>query len=154
MLVGLAACGDDGSEKGSADEAAAPVIRPDCPEETTQGMKLSVKLRTAAAPRAGNDITWQLIVTNDGETGTVVSPSAQPGDVVLMQHGEEVYRWSREKMFSQAIQCFELRSGRSARLDLPPDRLDIGAGEYEVTASVASVPPPPPYRGTLTVMPQ
>ena len=145
-LLALTACG------GGDDDVAAPEIRPDCPAETSKGMTLSVKLRTAEPPRMGKEITWQLILTNEGpEDGTVVFPSAQHGDVALVQKGEEIYRWSRERMFSQAIQCFDLDPGERVRLDLGFDQLEINAGRYEVTASVASTPPPQPYRGTITV---
>ncbi len=145
------ACGD--GDKAS-DEVAAPVLRQSCPDQG-KGMKLSVKLTTAAPPRTGSNVTWQLILRNDGsDSGTIVVPTSQLGDVSLMQSGEEIYRWSRERTFAQAMQCFELRAGHAARLELGDDILEINQGQYEATATVASQQSPATYRGPFTVLPR
>ena len=99
----------------------------------------------------GADVTWQLIVTNaDDRDATLVFGTAQPGDVVLAQDGEEIFRWSLARDFAAAVRCFTLEPGARARLDLE-DILEINDGEYELTATVASEPAPPAVKRTITV---
>ena len=151
VLVALVACGDDGS-----DEAVSPAqFTTDCPESVDYSAP-TLEVKTAEPPRMGRPVAWQLILTNGGPDTIVMQfGSSQLGDVVLEQDGEEIYRWSRERMFTQSIQCLELRGGESARLDLTDDTLEINAGKYDLTATVASQPNAPrPVRRTVTVLPR
>lgn len=148
-LLLFAACG------GGEDKAAAAEFRTDCPAEGTRGLDLSLDVATAAEPRMQSDVTWELTVTNAGaERGTLVFPSAQRGDVVLEQDGDELYRWSRERVFAQSIECVDLDGGERVRIDLGDDQLEFDAGDYDLTATLASDPAPQPHRGQFTVLPR
>ena len=145
-LLVLAACG------GGDELPPAAQFTNDCPESFDYDVP-RLEVKTAAPPQMGKPVTWHLILTNGSPDGIVMQfGSAQLGDVVLEQGGEEIYRWSRERVFAQTIRCLELEPGESVRLDLENDILEINAGEYNLTATVASGPNTPrPVTRTITV---
>lgn len=145
LLLLAGACSEGGSR-----EAKVPVFLTECPAGSAG--KLVLDLETTTPPRTQGDVTWQLIVTNaDADEATLVFSSAKLGDVALERDGDEVYRWSRERSFTQAVQCFKLDPGERARLDLEHDQLEIDPGEYRLTATLNTGDDAPSMRRTITV---
>jgi hypothetical protein len=148
----MGACGGGGSGGANGSSAAGvPTFRGDCPDNPRRG-QLVLSLHTAQAPRTQGEITWQLEVRNlDEDAADIIFPSGKVGDVVLERDGEEIYRWSRERMFTQSFRCFTLGPGKRVRLDLAHDQLEIDPGDYKATATLASQPAPDPATRTVTV---
>ncbi|MGH2686455.1 MAG: BsuPI-related putative proteinase inhibitor [Actinomycetota bacterium] len=95
------------------------------------------------ALRAGAAVTWVLTVTNGGEGEVeLVFASGQDGDVILARDGEEVYRWSGEMVFTQALRCQALPPGATATYELPQPVLVVDPGDYQLRASLAAEPKP------------
>ena len=118
--VGVAACAP--AEPG---EAAAPA---------GSGLLASVQARAL-----GDSVQFTLQVTN-----TTTSPlelaysSGQSFDFAVSRAGEEVWRWSREMMFTQALRTETLAAGATETHTAtwtPP----VGAGgEYTVTGELTA----------------
>ena len=146
MLLSVAACSHLRSTEG------VPQLRNACPSSGDQAARLNVGMRVGAPVSVGSTVRWQLLVRNDGfQAETVVFSSGQVGDVVLSQGGNEVYRWSRGRTFSRLPQCFTMRAGHTAILNLAPARLTVAAGTYDVTATLAAVPSVAPFRTRATL---
>jgi hypothetical protein len=103
--------------------------------------------------RSGAPVAWTLEVRNDGPRPvTLTFGTGKRGDVMLRQGPTEPYRWSRERVFTQALGQ-ETLGPREARSYPLPDRLDVPPGRYELVATLASDPAPPELTKTVTVEP-
>ena len=102
--------------------------------------------------RAGAPVAWELVVANRGDQGvTLVFASGQDGDVVLARDGQERYRWSLDRSFTQALREVPLPAGATRTFTLEPGPLAVEPGEYELEATLAARPHPPAARETVTV---
>lgn len=63
--------------------------------------------------------------------------SGQPGEVVLSLDGAEVYRWSEEKVFTQAVKEVVVAAGESFPIVMN-DTIELEPGEYEVEAWITA----------------
>lgn len=98
-------------------------------------MTLSATLDTTV----DEDVTFTFTVTNTGSDPVELTfRSGKRADVVVTDtgSGEEVWRWSAGRMFTQAISTVELAGGetldRSFTWDDPP------AGSYEAEGTLAA----------------
>jgi hypothetical protein len=101
--------------------------------------------------QAGGPVSWSFSLTNvsDGAVGLTFQ-SGQDGDVVLSQGGQERYRWSAGRFFTQAVRTVELGPGETHHFALE-DTLGVEPGAYDLVATVASDPSPAPVERTVTV---
>jgi hypothetical protein len=102
--------------------------------------------------RTGHRVTWTLNVENRSkEAVTLHFRSGKDGDVALQQGGREVYRWSANRVFSQALRQVRLEAGARHAFPLEEKALPAPAGNYELVAAVASDPSPGELRRPVTV---
>jgi len=102
--------------------------------------------------RTGHSVTWVLKVENRGKTPvTLRFSSGKDGDVALVQGGREAYRWSTNRLFSQAVRQVPLGAGESRTFTLEERRLGVAAGDYELMAQLAAEPSPGVVRRPVTV---
>lgn len=79
----------------------------------------------------------KMIVTNNlEEEQSIDFSSGQKYEVVLRSNGEEVYRYSDDKMFTMAIitEGFQPGESKTYEQSIPLDSIE--AGEYELTAEL------------------
>lgn len=133
VLLALVACG--GGDSGSP-----------------PGGGVHLEMRHSEPLRARGPVRWTLVV-NNGTAGakTLVFSSGQDGDVVLRQGGQERYRWSTGRAFTQAIRRVSVPAQGSTTFVLEEERLDVAPGEYEAVASLAADDPPGEVRKTVVV---
>jgi len=102
--------------------------------------------------RSGRAVTWSLNVENRSKQAvTLRFRSGQDGDVALQQDGREVYRWSANRVFSQALRQVDLAGGARHAFRLEEKALPAPAGDYELVAVLASDPSPGALRRPVTV---
>jgi len=102
--------------------------------------------------RSGRAVTWTLNVENRSKDAvTLHFRSGKDGDVALQQGGREVYRWSANRVFSQALRQVELAAGARHAFPLEEKALPAPAGDYELVAALASDPSPGELRRPVTV---
>jgi hypothetical protein len=102
--------------------------------------------------RTGEPVTWTLALENRGQQAlTLRFPSGKEGDVALRRGDREVYRWSANRVFSQAIRDMALPAGARHTFRLEERALPAPAGEYELVAEVAADPSPGAVRRPVTV---
>ncbi len=144
VALGLGACGRGGGE----DRA-----RPDDESETPVGGGLGLEVDSEPdPPRSGQAVDWLITVRNDGaEAVTLTFSSGRPGDVVLTRDGAEVYRWSADRFFTEAVRHERLKPNEEKVYRLDEKALDVPPGEYELTATLASEPAPDARRRTVTI---
>ena len=96
-------------------------------------------LTTTLDARVGDGVAFTLGVTNSWPQGVELTfPSGQTHDFAVFDAaGREVWRWSAERMFTQALQNKQLASGETVSYG---GRLPAGqpAGEYMVVATLRS----------------
>jgi hypothetical protein len=134
--------GSAGSPSGSSPSTA--------PSEGDEGLSLSFGFQPdPLEPHAA--VGWNFSVTNVSQDVVAMTfPSGQDGDVVLSQNGEERYRWSAGRFFTQALRTVELAPSEAYHFTLE-DTLAVEPGSYDLTATVAGEPPPTPVVRTVTV---
>lgn len=110
---------------------------PPVAEATAAGLKL--RFSPASEPLAINTAVWWVfeLTNTTGAALDLTFPSGQMGDVALSRDGSEVYRWSIDKSFLQAVQVVTLQSGKSTTFVLS-DPLTLSPGSYQVSATVAA----------------
>jgi hypothetical protein len=134
LVVSVSGCGN-GQSAGSEQE----------------GLSLKVTF-SPDPPRSGESLTWSLEVRNGSqEPVTLTFSSGKSGDVVLRRGGEEAYRWSADRFFTEAIRKERLEAGESKVYVLEEPGLRAERGRYELEAALASDPAPPPVRRKVTV---
>ena len=107
---------------------------------------------------AGDQVWWAFDVKNLGATPLDLTfSSGQRADVILSLDGTEAYRWSANKVFTEAIETITLEPGEALSIVLN-DRLQAAPGEYELTATITAVVGPenataafPQLKTTVTV---
>ena len=129
-----------------SDPSAAPV--------TTGDGRLSLSFGFQPDPvLAGAPASWTFTVTNVSDAAVALTfNSGQDGDVVLSQNGEERYRWSAGRFFTQSVRTIELGPSEAHHFALD-DSLAVEPGVYDLVASVASDPAPVPAARSVTVEP-
>ena len=127
LLLGLlaalaAACGgDDGGEGGDGVAGGDLVVDVEVPDPLTPG---EVVFTVTVENRSDDDVTLEF-------------SSGQRADVQLLDSGEVVYSWSAARSFIQALGEETIPAGERLELELD-DVLDVGAGEYELLATVTA----------------
>jgi hypothetical protein len=113
---------------------------------------LSLTVSFAEPMRTGHSVTWTLNVENrTKDTVTLHFASGKDGDVALQQGGREVYRWSANRLFSQALRQIRLAAGARHAFHLTEKALPAPAGDYELVAALAADPSPGELRRPVTV---
>jgi hypothetical protein len=126
LLFGLPVCGG-----GESSEAGTPA-------PGSGGLTLEVSFSPEPL-RAGQPVTWSLQVTNDGpDSVTLTFRTGQDGEAVLRRGGTEVYRWSAQRFFSQALRRERLDAGQHKTFKLEDDALRADPGDYELEAALAA----------------
>ena len=83
--------------------------------------------------------TFTFSVTNGEDSPVELTfRSGKVADVAVTESGEEVWRWSDGRMFTQALQTRTLDSGETVEQEFVWE--DPPAGEYEAVATLASEP--------------
>ena len=141
LVAALAGCDRGGSRSQGSGGAVS---------YSENGLSLTV---TFDGPlRTGRPVTWVLDLENRSSQGlTLKFSSGKEGDVALGQGGREVYRWSTNKLFSQALREVPLPAGARKTFKLEERALGVPAGDYELVAEVAAAPSPGAVRRTVTV---
>ncbi|MEF8812725.1 MAG: BsuPI-related putative proteinase inhibitor [Halovenus sp.] len=81
-------------------------------------------------------VTFTFRVTNVGtEPAELTFRSGQDGDVAVRQDGEEVWRWSDGRMFTQAIRTTTLAVGETYETEY--EWTEPAPGDYTAVASLA-----------------
>jgi len=120
------------------------------PNRTGSGAGKDVALSLQAdrsVYRVGQRVVLTLTVTNRGERPIRLTfPSAQVYDFVVRQDGREVWRWSRDKMFTMMLTEVLLPPGKPQSYTEPWDQIDtegrpIPPGEYEVVGLLVDKQP-------------
>ena len=138
LITAVAGCGGD--DGGSGRQAG----------EQERGLSLRVSFDEPL--RSGGPVTWELEVENGGpDPVTLVFRSGKEGDVVLLRNGQEAYRWSGTRYFTQAMRQVPLGSGERKTFTLEEKALTAEAGDYELVAELDSQPAPPPARRSVEV---
>ena len=127
------ACGPH--PQGSAQNvstAATPRARP-------RAAATSSVLASSLNVRVAKEVTFTLHVTNSGPKLVELSfPSGQTHDFVVTDStGREVWRWSSDRMFTQALQNRQIPAGETVDYEV---RMPVGnrRGTYTVTAMLRS----------------
>jgi intracellular proteinase inhibitor BsuPI len=137
-------------EPTPSDPASSPSPSGTTPSEGDERLSLSFGFQPdPLEPQAA--VRWNFGVTNvSDEVVTMTFSSGQDGDVVLSQNGEERYRWSAGRFFTQAVRPIELAPGEALRFTLE-DTLAVEPGSYELLATVSSDPAPGPATRSVAV---
>ena len=145
LLVALAlmgaACGDDG---GGTDRSKG----------ATSGGEVALVLGYEPDPPVtGGPVTWALTVSNRGtEAVTLTFPSGKRGDVVLEDdRRQEVYRWSGDRFFTEAVHREQVPAGGQVVYRLEEPALSVEPGEYDLVATLAAEPEVGPDRQRLRI---
>ena len=109
-------------------------------------------IATSLDARVGERVTFALTVSNRGpKLVELTFPSGQTHDFsVVDAGGREVWRWSRDRMFTQSLQTRQLAAKESASYEeqMPAAGLH---GTYTVVATLASLNYPVSERRTFTL---
>ncbi len=139
-----------------------PTIKAQAPTTTTTlglsqpvpGGTVSLSVRYDLPLRSGSTPVWYLTVSNDGLPAILTFPSGQKGEVVLVgADGAEVYRWSANRTFIQAIANESLPTADSLVYELEGTELKVPPGEYELVASILATPEILPVRQKVIIEP-
>ena len=88
----------------------------------------------------GDQVVVTLIIKNTGDDKLRTSlSSSQVYDLYLSYKGKEIWRWSKDKMFTSAISTFELNPGESKVYTITlPRELVLTPAQYQLQASFGS----------------
>ncbi len=137
----MAACGDDGAPAlVSPKHSPSPTISPG------EDRLLDLSLRTdKGSYRAGEPVALTLTVANNGGYALTLSfTSGQRYDfLVRNESGSEVWRWSADKVFAEALGEEKLEAGANLTYEEIWDQKDalgqqVAAGHYNLTGFVAT----------------
>ena len=119
---------------------------------SSSGNGLSLTVGFEKPLRTGRPVTWTLELANRGKGPVDLRfSSGKEGDVVLLRGNTEVYRWSANRLFSQALREMSLAAGHSHTFKLEERALGVPAGDYELVAQLDSEPAPGPVRRSAEV---
>lgn len=96
---------------------------------------------------AGEPVSLGLTVTNLGDQVIRLSfPSSQIYDFVVRRQGQEIWRWSSDKMFAMVLTELKLNPGESRTYHETWPQVDqkgeqVTAGSYELVALLVLQPP-------------
>lgn len=128
--------------EGTIEDGVLRVDRtPRVVQETSDGIR--TRFSPVSEPIvAGDTVWWAFEVENvTSEPIDLVFTSGQKGEVVLTQNGVQKYRWSADKVFTEAIETVVLGPGESVSVVLN-DVPAVVAGQYElagrITASIGA----------------
>lgn len=86
---------------------------------------------------SADSVTFSFTVRNDGDDPVELSFSdAQTHDVVVLDDGTEVWRWSQGRMFAQMLQSETLGPDDAVTYDV--EWSDPASGDYEAVATLAA----------------
>lgn len=101
--------------------------------------------------RTGENIWWAFDVKNEGAASVRLTfSSGQRAEVVLSQDGEEKYRWSADKVFTEALETVPLAEGDVLPIILN-DTLQVASGDYDLAATITAVVGP---EGATVTLPE
>ncbi|MBU2601820.1 MAG: hypothetical protein KKA32_06585 [Actinobacteria bacterium] len=130
---------------GSLADGALTVDAPPTPvgEATSGGLLLRFDHAPRPAPASGV-VFWLFEITNTSDREIRLTfGNGQKGEVILSRDGAEVYRWSADKFFTEAIEELSLVPGGSYGFHLS-DPLTLEPGDYDarvfLTASDPDLP--------------
>jgi len=140
------ACGPRPRE---SEASPAPVKRPPTTERTTP---LSTEIASSFSLSVASDVELRLHVTNSSTKRLELTfPSGQTHDFyVLDSTGREVWRWSKGRMFTQALQKKLLESGSTMAYSEAWDAPDTG-GTFTAVADLRSTSHPVEKRVEFTL---
>ena len=96
----------------------------------------------------GEEVKMSVTVTNKSlKPVEFIFTSSQHYDFIVLEDGEEVWRWSSSKVFAMLLEPLLLKSGEKRTYTETWKPKDITPGEYEVIGMVASRPS---HRATCT----
>jgi len=119
-------------------------------------LELRLEVRSAAGREAGRfaagePMDFVLVIRNAGESPLPLEfATARTHDfAVLDPEGREVWRWSRGRLFAQALASIELAPGETRRFAASWEQRDasgglVRPGHYRVLGTLACLPSPPP----------
>lgn len=99
-------------------------------------------LASVKATPAADSVRFVLQVTNTGTSPVRLRyPSGQSFDFSVTRDGREVWRWSADRMFTQALRDATLAPGETLQFEAGwrPDA-GLPAGEYTVTGELTAEP--------------
>ncbi len=119
--------------------------------EATSG-DVQVRFSPVTEPlTAGTTVWWAFDVQNTGSEPVILTfSSGQRADIVLSQDGEEKYRWSAGKAFTEAIETFTGAPGQIFPIVLN-DEFGVTSGDYDLVATVTATVGP---EGTAQPLPE
>ena len=119
---------------------------------SSSGNGLSLTVGFDKPLRTGRPVTWTLELANRGKGPVDLRfSSGKEGDVVLLRGNTEVYRWSANRLFSQALREENLAAGGHRTFRLEERSLGVPAGDYDLVAEVAATPSPGAVRRPVRV---
>ena len=158
MLVSLvvaAGCGDDGGDRlGPAPEGepASTTTSPSTTDPSDLVAPVEVEVSFPEPLVSGGPTTWTVTITNTAaEAVRIVFPTGQRGEVTLSRDGEEVYRWSASRAFTQALGEEVLEPGGKATYTLDEPSFDVEPGIYQLAATTTGRPAAPMVERTVEV---
>jgi len=93
---------------------SAPEGQPEPSPEEAEGVEAQQVVSSLQAETAGDSVRFTLRVTNASESPVALTfPTGQSYDFVVHDGGEEVWRWSGDMMFTQAIRTESLAAGET-----------------------------------------
>jgi hypothetical protein len=140
------ACGPH--PRGDAQTAvAAPAAKP-----RGRNVASAAVITSALDVRTGGGVTFSLQVTNSGSKLAEVNfPSGLTHDFqVVDAAGREVWRWSRDRMFTQSLRNQQIPAGETVRYEEAMPPMDLHGG-YTVVATLASTTHPITQRVSFTL---
>lgn len=116
--------------------ACAPPGAP-APDDAAGGLIASVQ-----ANAAGDSVTFLLQVTNTSRTPAELTfPSSQEFDFSVERGGRNVWTWSGDRMFAQALRNVTLRAGETRTYEATWRPGPGASGEHVVTGVLTAVEP-------------
>lgn len=144
------ACGPH--PQGTAQSVAAAATATTVPVRQRPSSKPGPVIATSLDTRVGERVRFALNVTNRGPKMLELTfPSGQTHDFAVVDAaGREVWRWSRDRMFTQSLQNRQLAARETASFEeeMPAAGLH---GTYTVVATLASANHPVLERQTFTL---
>lgn len=132
VVLGTAGCGSDGNGAG---------------------VGISLEVRHTEPLEAGAFVRWTLVLRNDTPNPQLLRfGSGKDGDMVLRQGGEEKYRWSKGRMFTTAVRDLRVGANETRTFAMEDPALDVGPGDYALTATIATDKAVPPLTEKVTVV--